>query len=94
MKLNRIEHRILGYLDQHGGRAHRYDLICALSSPESRIGSGVHNGSNAGIPRLMGAWARRLIRAGLVLQCSRWDGFYSHHEITAEGRAAMRALQT
>lgn len=96
MILNGIERRILAYLDQRGGQAKRIDIVADLSSPDSRIGRGILNGSNAGVPRLFGAWARRLLKEGLVIQKStpgygrHPSGFYSHHEITDAGRAKLR----
>jgi hypothetical protein len=91
---NGIERRVLAYLDQRGGRADRYDLVRDLVSPDSRIGKGIMNGSNAGVPRIMGSWCRRLSKSGYVVQCSRRDGFYSHHEITDAGRRYFRESQS
>ena len=91
MKLWPIEKRVLAYLDQRGGKANRYDLVPDLSDPDSRIGRGNLNGSNAGIPRIMGAWCRRLAKGGLVREVRRIDGYYGHHEITEAGRSALRS---
>lgn len=90
--MNQIERRILAYLDQHGGSANRMDIVCDLSSPDSRIGRGILNGSNAGVPRLFGAWAKRLLKEDLIRRPSeRRTGLRSVFEITDTGRKALRA---
>ncbi len=83
--LRPIEKRILGYLDQRG-ETHRENIVCDLASPTSRIGRGILKGSNSGIPRLMGAWAKRLIEKRLITRTKRWG----HFAITSAGRRALR----
>lgn len=89
-----IERRVLSYLDQCSdlGSAHRHTVVSALASPDSKIGRGFVNGSNAGVPLIMGTWCARLKKAGYVIAVTDDLGFYSHHAITPAGRAFMRSL--
>lgn len=92
--LTPIERRVLGYLDQRGP-THRTHVVCDLASPDSRIGrlGGKHNGSNGATPLIMGKWCKRLIAKGLVklVRSDHPYWAYRHHEITAAGRAILRA---
>jgi hypothetical protein len=85
------ERRILAYLDQRGP-THRSRVVSELAREGTRIASngGRPNGSNGAAPLIMASWCRRLIERGFVVQINR-DHYYSHHEITASGRAALRA---
>ena len=87
-----IEKRILAYLDQRGGQAHRNDVVGDLADPNSRIGQGIFNGSNAGVPRIMGSWCRRLVKRDFV-RVIEAGGFYRAHGITPAGRQALRGDQ-
>ncbi len=84
-----IEQRILAYLDQRG-HAHREAIVFDLAKPGTRIGDGIHNGSNAGVPRLIAAWSRRLVKRALIEVMVDRDGYYSSHRITPAGRAEYR----
>ena len=96
-----LERRILAYLDQQGGAAHRGRMVADLASPESRAGRGIHNGSNGAAPLIAGKWCKRLIAAGWVrIRISapytnrrgvRLHGFYQDHAITTAGKAALRS---
>lgn len=96
--LTPIERRVLAYLDQRGP-SHRERVVVDLASPESDIGRrrdqgwGAVRGSNGGTPRIMGAWCRRLVKAGLVKHVRSDDQYwaYLHHEITDAGRARLRS---
>jgi DNA-binding MarR family transcriptional regulator len=91
--LTSIEKRVLAYLDQRGP-THRERVVSDLASPESMIGrrGGRTRGSNGATPLIMGAWCRRLIKAGFVRHVRSDDRFwgYMHHAITAAGRVALR----
>ena len=84
------ELRILSYLDQKGP-THRANVVADLASPDSHHGRGISNGSNGAVPLVMGSWCKRLIAHRLVQCRYDRDGFYVHHEITALGKAALRA---
>lgn len=80
-----IEKRVLEYLDQHGP-THREKVVNDLS------GRRFSRGSNGNCPRLMGAWCRRLEKAGLVKHVRSDDTWwaYRHHTITDAGRRLIR----
>ena len=86
------ERRILAYLDQRGGVAHRADVVCDLASADSRIARNGrrYNGSNGAVPMIMARGCARLVEARLVEKNSRPRGYYNGHAITTLGRAALR----
>lgn len=88
--MNSIERRVLAYLDQRGGSANREAVVCDLANPDSNLGRGYVNGSNGGVPRIMGAWCHRLIKRGYVREVRDDAGSYRHHRITDSGRKALR----
>lgn len=93
MKLTPIEKRVLQYLDQRGGCANRQNAVLDLASPDSKIHK-VINSTGGHLAMIFGRWTSRLRKAGLVDERLRDDGYYSHHQITAAGRKAMRAAET
>lgn len=97
--LTKIERRLLAYLDQKGAMERR-QIVIDLAAPDTRAGKGLQNGSNGAAPLIVGRWAKRLIEAGWV-KINRsasytngrgkfTGGFYQSHQITPEGRAALR----
>lgn len=86
-----IEKRVLAYLDQHGP-THRGQVVSDLSSPESRAGQGICNGSNGAAPLIMGKWCAALIKQGFVMQQRARGGHYQNHAITGAGRLALRRI--
>lgn len=89
MRLRPIERKILQFLVDHVGSAHREKIVCAIADPDSKIVSDYVNGSKGGIPRLMGAWSSRIEGLGLLRVARDGDGRYRAHEITDAGRAAL-----
>lgn len=90
--LTNIERRVLRYLHQHGGSAHRHDIVADLADPDSRIGRGILNGSNAAIPLIFGRWAKRLLSEGAIKEVRHAEGQYRQHKLTALGEMMVRGI--
>ena len=84
-----IERRILSYLQQRGP-SWRTNIVLDLA-PEGSVMACPKAGSAAGAARVMGAWARRLLKAGLVREVRNDEGAYRCHEITGLGQEAIRS---
>jgi hypothetical protein len=89
MRLTEIERRVLQYVEQRGGRANRQDAVLDLASPDAKIHR-VINSTGGHLAMIFGRWTYRIRRAGLIRECTRDGGWYSHHEITDAGRKAIR----
>lgn len=88
-----IERRVLQYLDQRGPM-NRLQMVADLSSPESRHGMGIANGSNGAGTLIAGRWTKRLVRAGFVKENRTRDLHWQHNNfaITATGKKVVRSL--
>ena len=86
-----IERRILAYLDQHGGSAHRRFVCQDLAADGTRLSRFGGSGSNGAAPMIMANWCKRLIKARLVVHRRHESGYYRDHTITEAGRKALRA---
>jgi hypothetical protein len=87
--LKPIERRVLAYLDQRGPTERRV-AVCDLANPDSNAGRGFQGGSNGAAPLIMGAWCRRLIEAGLVVEVRDAGWQYRAHKITPQGQILLR----
>lgn len=92
LTLTSIERRLLAYLDQRGGHAHRADIAADLSAADSRIGrrGGKLLGSNGAAPLIVGRWTARLREHGLVRAVYSAGGHYQAHTLTWAGKSALR----
>ena len=90
--LSPIERRVIEYLDQRGNSP-RDRMVCDLVSPDSRIGRGHVNGSNAFMPAIAARWTKRLTENGLVRDQRDDEGFHRHYSITNEGARFVRGLR-
>lgn len=87
--LRPIELRVLQYVDQNGP-TWRGKLVPDLCSPESRIGSGIMNGSNSFVPAIAARWVRRLLDGGFLVDP--WDqNGHVAYRITGLGKALIRS---
>lgn len=78
--------RLLSYLEQRGP-THRSIAVPDLSPADSKMASRHCRGNGA---RLMGAWCKPLVDAGLVRVNHDEEGWYRSHSITEHGAKELR----
>lgn len=101
IELTDHERRVLAYLDQRGGSAHRANVVADLAQRDTTARYQRAIGPQAAA-LIMGSWCKRLGRAGYVQVrhvpsrlSTRGGGtktlhFYDRHEITRAGTEALR----